>query len=98
MFRIILIGFGLMMGIWILQACNQTKVKMSNSLEHVKEVFHQDKQEIIGKYNATGAGIGKEGEEYVIVVYLRGPGREEKTEQWKTVKLKLKYTGEMKAL
>lgn len=43
-------------------------------LERVREHFHRRKEEIIRRYNAVGAGIGRQGSEdnrYAIVVYLR---------------------------
>lgn len=93
MFERPLLCFCLVIGLWTFQACNKKKIKMRKSLEDVKEVFNRDKQEIIMKYRATGAGIGKDGEEYVIVVYLPEPVKEEKAEKWKAVPLKLKYVG-----
>lgn len=43
-------------------------------LESVREYFLGRKEEIIRKYNAEGAGIGKQGagnDPYAIVVYLK---------------------------
>jgi hypothetical protein len=43
-------------------------------LQSVREYFHGHKEEIIRRYNAEGAGIGKQGsgdDRYAIVVYLK---------------------------
>ena len=42
------------------------------NLESVREYFRTHKDEIIRKYHAEGAGVGKSGDDrYLIVVYLK---------------------------
>lgn len=44
-----------------------------SDIESVREYFNQHKSEIIERFNAAGAGIGKKDasdEDYIIVVYL----------------------------
>lgn len=46
------------------------------SLQHVREVFARRKEEILRRYDAVGAGIGKEAPDsdaYAITVYLPSP-------------------------
>jgi hypothetical protein len=68
---------------------------MDNNLENVKLLFHQDKDEIIKTYSATGAGIGKDDERYVIVVYINRYMEPGPQKYWKTIPLKFKYIGEI---
>lgn len=83
----------------IFYSCNPKIVQMKNSLEETKKIFNQDKDEIIQKYSATGAGIGQENGDYIIVVYTN---ERSKTSQgnleWKSIPLKIKYVGNIKAL
>jgi hypothetical protein len=71
---------------------------MDNSLKEVRSIFHHDKNEIIKKYSATGAGIGKKGVEYVIVIYLDKKVNLENKEKkhWKNIPIELKYIGKIK--
>ncbi len=74
----------------------KTETMNTHSLEHIRAVFQEDKDKIIAKYNATGAGIGKEGERYVIVVYLKEKLHSKAPLEWKGIPLKLEYTGDIK--
>jgi hypothetical protein len=47
----------------------------SNQLESVRSVFRRSKDSLIETYEAQGAGVGKEGDDYVIVVYLSSSRR-----------------------
>jgi len=40
-------------------------------LESVRTLFAAHKSELLGRYGAVGAGIGINGDEYVITIYLR---------------------------
>ena len=68
------------------------------NLDDVKIIFHRDKREIISKYRGTGAGIGKEGGEYVITVYLtlEIPMLKLAQESWMGVSLRFRVIGEVK--
>src|SRR5258706_14593295 len=80
-------------------SCNRKIVQMKNNLEETKKVFHQDKGEIIRKYSASGAGIGQENGNYIIVVYTNDRSKTyEGNLEWKSIPLKIKYVGNIKAL
>ncbi|MDO5972019.1 hypothetical protein Q4Q35_19640 [Flavivirga aquimarina] len=71
---------------------------MNHPLEDIRAVFKQDKALIIEKYNATGAGIGKDGTQYVIVVYLENKLKpnEKVISNWKGIPIKLEFIGTIK--
>lgn len=72
-------------------------MQMKNNLEEIKNIFHLDKDEIIQKYSATGAGIGKEEGNYIIVVYTNNKSKaSENSLAWKDIPLKIKYVGDIK--
>ena len=72
---------------------------MKNNLEEVRNIFQQDKDEIIKKYSASGAGIGKEGKNYIIVVYTNNQLEKSDSElHWKNIPLQIKYIGNTKLL
>lgn len=71
---------------------------MKTSLEEIKNVFYLDKDEIIKKYSATGAGIGKENDNYIIVVYTNDRSQTSGNNlEWKDIPLRMKYIGDVKA-
>lgn len=78
--------------------CKTCEVKNNYPLEYVRAIFKADKHDIIEKYNASGAGIGKDGVYYVIVVYLKEKPDIEKTLDWKGIPLKLEFTGDIRLL
>lgn len=65
------------------------------SLEKVKEIFQNDKEDIIKTFGGIGAGIGKQHEEYIIVVYLDHRIAETKVNNWKGISVKLEYIGKV---
>jgi hypothetical protein len=71
---------------------------MGNSLEAIRAIFKRDKTLIIDTYNATGAGIGKDEKQYVIVVYLKKELKvgEKTTSNWKGIPVKLEFIREIK--
>ena len=70
---------------------------MSLDLEQVRAIFSQDKKEIIEKFGGTGAGIGKSGDRYVIVVYSDNTDKKnEGSLIWKNIPVQIKYVGEIK--
>ncbi|HLG41375.1 MAG TPA: hypothetical protein VI461_16975 [Chitinophagaceae bacterium] len=80
-----------------MQYCIKISSKMENNLKDVKEIFQRDKDEIIAKYSATGAGIGKDGEQYIIVVYTNRQMESTKYKlYWKKIQLQIKYIGDLK--
>tara|TARA_B110000902_G_scaffold267078_1_gene358028 strand:+ start:13318 stop:13632 length:315 start_codon:yes stop_codon:yes gene_type:complete len=97
--NVLVFGILLIIGL-LINSCNNEKNSMSNSLEDIRAVFKQDKTLIIEKYNATGAGIGKDGKHYVIVVYLkkRVSANETILLFWKGIPIKLEFIGEIKPL
>lgn len=81
------------------QICCGTKdTLMKQNMEEIRNVFRQDKAEIILKYNASGAGIGKRDEVYVIVVYVN-PKTLSKPQDthWKCIPLVFENIGEVRA-
>lgn len=71
---------------------------MSLNLEQIRAVFNEDKNEIIGKFGGTGAGIGKSDDQYIIVVYTDDTGKkDESTLAWKNIPVQIKYVGKIKA-
>jgi hypothetical protein len=70
---------------------------MEHSLKEVRKIFHQDKNEILRKYSSTGAGIGKEQGNYVIVVYIDLKSKLPKGDlYWKKIPLKFEHVDEIK--
>lgn len=67
-----------------------------HSLESVRKVFQKDKKEIIQKYKASGAGIGKQEDDYVIVVHNSKIPAKEREDHWKTIPLKFEDIGEIR--
>jgi len=78
--------------------CKTCDDMSTDSLAHIRAVFKEDKHDIIAQYNASGAGIGKDGEQYVIVVYLKEKPKTKGSLTWKGIPLKLEYTGDIKLL
>lgn len=77
--------------------CNTKYVHMKRNLDEVKSVFEQDKNEIIKKYNGSGGGIGKEGNNYVIVIYSDHPSTfSDSNLYWKDIPVRVKFTGPIK--
>lgn len=77
--------------------CNKKTANMEKSLEEIRIIFRQDKGEIIEKYSATGAGIGKEGGDYVIVVYSDSLSKSPNEKlYWKNIPLKIRFIGHVK--
>jgi len=70
---------------------------MSLDLENIRAVFRQDKSEIIKEYGGTGAGIGKGGDEYIIVVYTDDANKKsDKSLFWKNIPVQIKYVGQIR--
>jgi hypothetical protein len=69
------------------------------NIDEVKAIYHQDKDEIIHKYQSTGAGIGMEGAAYVITVYLPEQRANVGTvgESWKGVPIRFRVIGQVSA-
>ena len=66
---------------------------MNLSLEEIRAIFKEDKAALIKKYDAEGAGIGKDGDIYVIVVYPARKKANLKSEKWKGIPVKIEVTG-----
>lgn len=67
---------------------------MSLDLENIRAIFSRDKREIVKKYGGTGTGIGKSGDDYIIVIYTDDPKK--KTDEplfWENIPVKIEYTG-----
>lgn len=70
---------------------------MNHSLEEVKTIFQEDKQEILSQYSSKGGGIGKDEGTYIIIVYVDEPSKEAiKHEFWKNIPIRFKYVDEIK--
>ena len=90
------VGFFCLISVTILLHCKTKNYDMDNRLEEIRNIFHQDKDKIIQKYSATGAGIGKKSEQYIIVVYTKNRLNLDKDNlYWKDIPLKLEYIGEI---
>lgn len=78
--------------------CKSKQSEMTHSLEEVRTIFNQDKQEIIDIYQSNGAGIGKDSGRYVIVVYVSDNSPGDSIQKfWKGIPLKFEDIGEVKA-
>lgn len=74
---------------------------MSNShtLDEVRRIFQRHKDEIIKLYQAEGAGIGKEDDTHVIVVYLSSKShRPDDPVSIEDIPLKFEITGPFRTL
>lgn len=68
-------------------------------LEEVRAVFRRNRSEIIARFRAHGAGVGREGETYAIVVYLDSEDdRPTRQVEIESVPLKFEVTGRFKTL
>ena len=67
------------------------------TLDEVREIFSNDKNAIIEKYNANGAGIGKKENHYVIRVYVNEEREDSSPLIWKSIPIELVLTSEFKA-
>lgn len=77
--------------------CESKNTSMdNNNLENIREVFQKDKADIIKKYKASGAGIGKRGDIYVIVVHNSKTSFKEREEHWKNIPLRFEDIGEIR--
>ena len=81
--------------IWV--NCKNTRQNNPMELEQVRHIFKEDKKDIIKQFSAEGAGIGKDNDNYVIVVYLKEKiPNDSKLKYWKQVPLKYEITGPIK--
>ena len=70
-----------------------------NELEEVRAVFALHREDLIKRYRAHGAGIGREGKSYVIVVYLDSEDdRPAEPTRIEGVPLKCEVTGRFRTL
>jgi hypothetical protein len=64
------------------------------NLETVRALLNRSRKDLMERHQAEGVGIGRQGDEYVIVVYLRSATqRPKKPESLEGVPLKFEVTG-----
>lgn len=64
------------------------------NLESVRALLNRSRKDLMERHHAEGVGIGRQGDEYVIVVYLRTAAqRPKEPESLEGVPLKFEVTG-----
>ncbi len=69
----------------------------AKNFDSVRKVLAARRQEIVKRYNAAGAGIGRQGDEYCITVYLKtARDRPKEPVRVEGIPLKFEVTGEFR--